>query len=89
MLIFIIIGSIYLTIGSIFAGIRISKDVDALVDPNDDLLEFEKESWLIIFIILMGIDLGIKWLLIMFLWPILAIIRARGTLNNTIIYLLW
>lgn len=88
MLIFIIITSIYLAIGSIFAGIRISKDINVLLDPNDDLLEFEKKSWLIIFIILMGIDLGIKWLLIMFLWPILAIIRVRGTLSN-IVYLLW
>ena len=88
MLTFYIIGSIYLTIGSIFAGIRISRDIDVLLDPNDDLLEFKKKSWLIIFIILMGIDLGIKWLLIMFLWPILAIIRARGTLSN-IAYLLW
>lgn len=87
-MLFYIIGSIYWIIGSIFAGIRINKDLNIIIDPDDDILDFKRKRDVVVFIILIGIDLSIKFMLISFLWPILLLIRKRGTLSF-IAYLLW
>ena len=76
-MLFYIIGSIYWIIGSIFAGIRINKDLDIIIDPDDDILDFKRKRDVVAFTILIGIDLSIKFMLISFLWPILLLIRKK------------
>jgi len=77
LMLFYIIGSIYWIIGSIFAGIIINKYLDIIIDPDDDILDFKRKRDAVAFIILIGIDLSIKFMLISFLWPILLLIKKR------------